>query len=347
MKMPDLSRSAAGVVTIALVCGVCGCSPSVEAPDSSVRANAMEDYQAGNYDAAIAGFERVLKNNPKDHLAHFQLAIALQDKRKDYLGALVHYSLYLELRPEDDKTTQAADRILACKDMLLEEHARKTGNAPVRKAASAGDDKKQAAEIARLTAEVERLKNGNKKLSDTLRKLESGLDESDKVRMAGLRAEVEKTLSDLGVSEKEESHRRSINPTDAELLDDDSEEGPLVSSAAVKGQISKVKSEEASGPARPTPIKKPPLIVDSSPEPDPKPADGVRGGGLDGVLGGNKRPSGAVRPSTYRVQPRDTLQGVAMRFYGSRSKWKEIFDANRTTISADQRLKVGQIIKLP
>ena len=77
MKMPDLSACVAWALAAAFLCGLCGCSQSVDVPNSSLRRNAMEDYQAGRYDAAFAGFEHVLKSDPKDYLSHFQLAVPL------------------------------------------------------------------------------------------------------------------------------------------------------------------------------------------------------------------------------------------------------------------------------
>ena len=347
MKMPEIARSA-GVLAVALFCGLSGCSPSVEPPDSSLFANAMEDYQAGNYEQAILGFKRVLKNNPKDHLAHLQLAIALQDKQKDYLGAIIHYSLYLEFRPEDDKTTPAADRLQICKDRFLEEQRQKA-NAPVRKAPAPEGDKKLATENARLTAEVKKLRVGNKKLSDMLRKLEPCLDVLDKGRAANLRNEVKQVLAAVGDSEMKETRRPLVNPTNTQLLDDDSDDGPSLSSPEVKAQLAQAKGEEDSSPAPPPAIVKPPLIVNAPQTPDPKPVPGgVRGNDLNSVLGGGKKPSGsAVRPASYAVQPGDTLYSIAERFYGTRGKWRDIQKANMATIPADGRLKAGQIIKLP
>ena len=362
MKMFDLCRTVAGVLAVAVL-GLYGCNQQVDTNNSSVRANAMEDYQAHRYDAAIAGFEHVLKNDPRDYLAHFQLAVLLQDERKDYLGAIVHYSLYLDMRPPEDKTPQAASRIEACKDMLVAEHARKTSGAPVNKTAASGEaSKKQAAENARLSSEVARLQKENK----NLRYLLSSLGESGKGRAANLSAEAKKLLAELRVSESEEPRRRSIIPTDKELLEDDGDDGPLVSSPAVKEQISKVKREESSGPARPSaiqkpalppdelsgptsppPIKKPPLIVDNSSEPDPKPVPGVAHGGLNGLLGGVKKPSEAARPDSYVVQPGDTLMTIAARFYGSRHKWRDIREANKATIPLNGSVRAGQTIKLP
>ena len=367
MKIPEIAVRTTGVLTFACLCGLLGCSQAVDTPSSSVRANAMEDYQAGRFGPAIAGFERVLKSDPRDYLAHFQLATLLQEQRKDYLDAIVHFRLYLDMRPSDDKTTLAADRIEECLALLLADRTRKapgvTG-AHGRTAASAAADKKLAEDNARLSKEASRLRGENK----NLRYLLSKLGESSKGRASNLTPDVKKMLADLRISDDEAPRRRPVIPTDRELLDDDGEDGSLVSSPAVRDQISRVKrEEEASGAVRPSPIKKPvealedpsdamrpppikkpPLIVDNSPEPDPKPVPGgTRGGALDSLLGGGKKTSDAARPSTYTVQPGDNLMTIAVRFYGSRSKWHDIQRANMTTISTDGRVKAGQVIKLP
>ena len=106
--------------------------------------------------------------------------------------------------------------------------------------------------------------------------------------------------------------------------------------------------DELSGATRPPPIKKPPLIVDAAPEADPQPVPrSARSGAVDNFLGGGKKPSDSARPSTYKVQPGDSLMKIAERFYGSRSKWRDIQRENMATIPADGRVKAGQTIKLP
>ena len=52
-------------------------------------------------------------------------------------------------------------------------------------------------------------------------------------------------------------------------------------------------------------------------------------------------------PETYVVQAGDTLLGIAKRFYGSASKWRDIRDANMARVPPDGRLHVGLILKLP
>ena len=81
---------------------------------------------------------------------------------------------------------------------------------------------------------------------------------------------------------------------------------------------------------RPSPIKRSPLIVNQT---DDKKAD--------------PRPLPVERPATYVVQPGDSLMKIAARFYGMRSKWRDIQRANMTTVSADGRVSAGQMLRLP
>lgn len=50
---------------------------------------------------------------------------------------------------------------------------------------------------------------------------------------------------------------------------------------------------------------------------------------------------------THVVQKGDTLYSLAIRFYGSRSAWAKIFEANRGTLSNKDQLKVGQQLVIP
>ena len=78
---------------------------------------------------------------------------------------------------------------------------------------------------------------------------------------------------------------------------------------------------------------------------------GAKPTSLESMLGaaGQKKPKANAggRPETYTVQSGDTLFRISMRFYGSPNKWRAILEANRAVISADARLRVGQVIRLP
>ena len=56
---------------------------------------------------------------------------------------------------------------------------------------------------------------------------------------------------------------------------------------------------------------------------------------------------GTAAPQTYTVQSGDTLSAIAKQFYGSSSKYNSIFEANRDILDNPDRIKPGQILKIP
>jgi nucleoid-associated protein YgaU len=50
---------------------------------------------------------------------------------------------------------------------------------------------------------------------------------------------------------------------------------------------------------------------------------------------------------TYTVQAGDTLGKIAQAVYGDGSRWKEIFEANKSTIKDPDLIQVGQELKIP
>ena len=51
--------------------------------------------------------------------------------------------------------------------------------------------------------------------------------------------------------------------------------------------------------------------------------------------------------SIYTVAAGDNLSKIAKHFYGNANAWKSIFDANRDQLSDPDRIKPGQILKIP
>lgn len=54
-----------------------------------------------------------------------------------------------------------------------------------------------------------------------------------------------------------------------------------------------------------------------------------------------------VRARTHVVGKGDTLQSLALRYYGTRSAWDRIYQANRNVLSNKDQLKIGQVLVLP
>jgi len=53
------------------------------------------------------------------------------------------------------------------------------------------------------------------------------------------------------------------------------------------------------------------------------------------------------RARMYLVQKGDTLQSLALRYYGTRSAWEKIYQANRSGLPSKNQLKVGQQLMIP
>jgi LysM repeat protein len=49
----------------------------------------------------------------------------------------------------------------------------------------------------------------------------------------------------------------------------------------------------------------------------------------------------------YTVRPGDTLSSIALRFYGSRSRWPAIFQANKAVIKNPDAIFPGQVLTIP
>lgn len=60
------------------------------------------------------------------------------------------------------------------------------------------------------------------------------------------------------------------------------------------------------------------------------------------------RVSSTVDETTiYEVVAGDNLSKIAKHFYGNANAWKRIFDANRDQLTDPDRIKPGQMLKIP
>ena len=58
-------------------------------------------------------------------------------------------------------------------------------------------------------------------------------------------------------------------------------------------------------------------------------------------------PASAPQTTTYTVQSGDTLSGIAKKLLGNASDYMEIFNANRDQLSDPDKIKPGQVLKIP
>jgi len=80
-----------------------------------------------------------------------------------------------------------------------------------------------------------------------------------------------------------------------------------------------------------------------APEPETKPARHT----LGSLAGDAPRPTASVQRRLYIVVKGDTLATIALRHYGRRDLWKQIYNANALTMKNPNDVAVGQKIILP
>ena len=328
---------AAGVVFSLLI----GCNPNetsaMEQADRASRhyASAMAELQAGHVEAAIKGFEEVVGAEPGNGNAHFQLAALLEDVKKDYLGAIVHYRLYLMIRPKSDKAVVAQDRMKGCETrytaMLIEK---------------AGVENQFATELAKLRAEHGQCGKRAARLSEEL--------EVAKRKIASLEKDVamKRKMLDRAEAIRDDPSiakvpTRRTRPSDAELLDDESEGDRVLSSADIKNLRAMLDEDERTAVPPKTAIAASVADKDETAQPPLSTTNQSSSAVNPFLRKKEKKSSDRLIPETYTVEEGDTLMRISAKFYGTNHKWRDIREANKAIISPDGRVRTGQVIKLP
>lgn len=326
------SELPAGVAAIcAALLLLCGCRQAdVSAADRADRASrlyssAMAELQAGRIDSAIEGFQAVVRAEPANGNAHFQLAALLEDVKKDYLGAIVHYRLYSIIRPDSEKVAVAIDRMKGCEARYAADAVAKAGlesNLYAETAKLREEHGQCAKKIAALSADLEA---ANRKIAS--------MEKSSELKSKML----EKANGIADDANVDRTPRKNLRPTDAQLLDED-DGGLKVSSNEIKNLKAMLDEDERT----------------ANPPPAEKPAAKDKGGAAAnnpfaaiGGAGDGKKKQKREIPETYTVEEGDTLMRISTKFYGTNRKWREIREANKTVISPDGRVRAGQVIKLP
>lgn len=312
---------------------VSGCRQgSVSETDRADRASrlyssAMAELQAGRVDSAIKGFQDVVRAEPGNGNAHFQLAALLEDVKKDYLGAMIHYRLYCLIRPDSEKAAVALDRMKGCETRYASAAMTK-----------AGVESKLSAELSALREEHMACGRKLAKLSDELEGANRKIAAMEKT--AELKAKMLEKASgiadDPGVAD---APRKNLRPTDAQLLDEEDDGDRRISTKEIRDLRAMLDEDERTA--------QPPKFTEGdakTEQPKDKNPFAAFGGG------GEKKDGNSAKreiPETYTVEEGDTLMRISAKFYGTNRKWREIREANKTVITPDGRVRAGQVIKLP
>ncbi len=305
---------------LALAAAFAGCDSSQRGAYKAERAEkhyaeAQADYMAGRLDAAAKGFAKVVKANPANASARFQLAVLQQDSAKDFLGALCNYREYVSLAGDSDKAGIARERMAVCEKELLAHLAHKH---------NLGDNAKTLKELELARAD----------LAETTKSLEAKaakLLEAEK-RIATLERE-NKSLSSIvqrmGADDEDVPERpREVNPVEKVQ-----EKEPVKELSVNKEALALFKEEEREA-------AKSSAILPPQPENKEAKAEQKKSAAFPEV----DKPQ---RPAYYVVQQGDTLRKIAVRFYGDVKAWERIREANKVRVPLSGSIRVGDKLKLP
>ena len=214
-----------------------------ERDDRAYRA-AMDDYRAGRMDAAIAGLEKAVRNDPANASARFQLACLQQDVKKDFLSAYCGYREFLLQQPESDRAKLARERLAVC-----EKEAARTLSSKYGLNASDGLLKELDVVRAELKTAKSRVAAAEKNLADSQERVRTLSADKDRLLSAvrGEEAEAEETSDgDMKAILKEK-----------DLLEEDREDETSTGSSLipVRKPVEAVKQEQQK-PADVAPEKK-------------------------------------------------------------------------------------------
>lgn len=284
--------------------------------DDRVYRAAMDDYRAGRMDAALAGLEKAVRNDPLNASARFQLACLQQDLKKDFLSAYCGYREFLQQQPECDRAKLARERLAVCEKesarVLSSKYGLNASDALVRELDTVRAELKTAK--GRI-AEVEKELAGSRKKAQELSSV------CDRLR-ATIRGDVPEDSDDGSL--------KSVL-SEKDLLEEGQEDE--ASALSEKDLLEAAKEDETSTGSSLIPVRKP---ENEKAKPERRVKDGT-----------SPKKEAPDRPKTYVVEDGDTLYGIAKRFYGSIHAWKSIREANKALISTDNRLRAGDTIVLP
>jgi len=76
-------------------------------------------------------------------------------------------------------------------------------------------------------------------------------------------------------------------------------------------------------------------------------SSGDGGASEDASDAGPSTPDPEDVPRTHTVQPGDTLSGISRQYYGTDSRWMDIYQANRDRLGSQDSIQVGQELRIP
>jgi nucleoid-associated protein YgaU len=322
-RLLRLAGVAVALLTVILAggCGGDTGSLSSETDDSAYREGQQLERQ-GRADEALAAYLKVIARRgdaaPESHL---DAGILYLNHIKDPITAIYHFRKYLELMPNSRQAANVRGQIAAA----TREFARTLPGQPM---------DSQTARLG-LGDELESLRRENDELRAELAALHDGVTAAPAAHLAASGA-VGGSPAGAGLIALPSSGEATAGAPVATAAEEPVGGGALA--AAVPGLV----SAPVAGPAAPPGWAR---VSGAATGGTPAPANLGSGARASATA-----PARTVAPAAGRrhtVVKGDTLSSLAQKYYGSRSKWREILAANHDLLSGPNDLKIGMELRVP
>lgn len=294
-------------------------SISSEADEPAYR-DGKQLVKQGRSQEALASFLKVIaKRGDSAPESHLEAGLLYLQEVKDPLAAIYHFRKYLELLPNSRQAPLVKQRI----DVALREFAKTLPAQPM----------ESRRERDELVEQIGQLQRENEELRGELAALRGGVA-TPTIRTRG------------PIDEAPVADNSSASQT-APRNDDGSR--PFI----VPPRPEPAQSSQGAAPAS---TEESPVTL--APEPSPVQADNSASV-VQLARSRTNPPSQTMRTVPTKPTPPagggrvhtvvkgDTLFSIAQRYYGSRSRWRDIYSANRDQLPSENALRLGMQLRIP
>jgi len=288
---------------------------TVEGDEPGYR-RAKDLIKQGRNQEALSEFQKViekrgLNNAPESHL---EVGLLFQYHIKDPIAAIYHYRKFRELKPNSPQADLVRQRI----DAATRDFARSLPAQPM-------ENQLDRLDMSDLS---QRLQRENDKLKADLASARAGKPVPEPAPAP----------EDTPATEPAATASNDTSPvTSAEV--EPSAAAPTRPPIAVIPATRPVVGVQPPRALTPAAGPRPPQ------QPTPAPANTRPAQQLTTNPPATRPPVGAYRRCT--VGKGDTLFSLAQRYYGNRSRWRDIYAANRDVMKSERDLRLGMELKIP
>jgi tetratricopeptide (TPR) repeat protein len=291
-----------------------GCAPgsvmpyTAEVDDPDYR-RGKELLRMGREQEALSTFLRLIDQRGGAAAdSHLEVAILYHKHIKDPIAAIYHYRRYRELRPNTEQSRLVLQSIEAC----IRDFTRTLPARPL-------DNLDNADQRTSMLDAVDRLQRENLQLKEQLAAARAAVLDASRLASAN-------GGNDLGVGADENNGFAVTSPGL-----EPSQGGGFITDA--QGNALAPRGGQSQLPEYSTPVGVVP-VTPVNPPSAPPPAQPV-----------NPPPAQGLRK--HVVARGDTLMSISLRYYGNRSRWRDIFAANRDQLPTESSLQIGMELRLP